>query len=207
MAVVARWLLGVAGLALGCGGEGGGSGAGGGAGTAPTAPELLPEHWRDGLAAGVGLGLAQEYPRDVGITDHPDVLVAEDFEFGTVTIPTEEDRYATYVTVTDEVAYTGSYAGVHRWNTGDNLVTTRFLLGPAAHDGERPAYFMRMCFNFGASSTASSPISSTGRSGTGRSGTRTTACAAPTRRPSRCGRTGTPSSVAMQRRSTTAGRG
>lgn len=111
--------------------------------------DALPEHWQAGLAPGVNWGLAVDYLDDVGISDHPDVFAAEDFEAGEVTIITEEDRYAQNVTVVASEAYTGTYAGEHRWPEGLNGPTCRYPLSQDAHGGEmRPAYFLRMAFKF-----------------------------------------------------------
>jgi len=110
--------------------------------------EFLPENWQDGLQPGVNWGLAAEYPNDVGITENPYVLAAEGFETGTVTIPTEYDRYLNYTTVVDSISYTGNYAAEHRWDEGENSVTTRYQIPQSAHEVPRPAYFVRMCFNF-----------------------------------------------------------
>lgn len=109
----------------------------------------LPESWREGLAPGVNWGLAANYPQDIGIADNPYVFGAEDFETGAVQIPTEEDRYKNNVTVTQDAAYTGRYSAEHSWPEGLKGPTTRFVLpaGPIPGD-ERPAYFIRMCFNY-----------------------------------------------------------
>lgn len=131
---------------------GGSAGASGDAGLdaagGATNPGELPDHWKTGLEPGVNWGLAEDYPEDVGIAGDAYVLAAEDFETGTVTIATEEDRYADNVAVTDAEHYTGSYAGVHRWAEGENGPTARHALSVAAHQDERPAYFMRMCFKY-----------------------------------------------------------
>jgi len=110
--------------------------------------ENIPEHWRDGLAAGVNWGLAEGYPNDVGINANPYVLDAEDFESGTVTILTEEDRYRLNTTVVSTTVYTGSYAGKHTWPQGYNGPTTRYEIPDSANAGSRPTYFVRMCMNF-----------------------------------------------------------
>jgi len=120
--------------------EGGSAGSGAGS--------VAPDLWGEGLGPGVQWGLAADYVDDVGVTDNPYVLAAEDFETGTVTLPTEEDRYRDNVTVTQDEHYTGKFAGVNTWPEGLNGPTTRFALGPEAHQGERPAYFMRMCFRY-----------------------------------------------------------
>ncbi|MBI5531899.1 MAG: hypothetical protein HY898_04235 [Deltaproteobacteria bacterium] len=108
----------------------------------------LPEHWKEGLQSGINWGLAADFPDDVGIGSNPFVLGSEDFETGTVTIVTEEDRYKNNVQVTDTEHYTGKYAGVHSWPQGLNGVTTRFPLTAQAHQDARPAYFERMCFKY-----------------------------------------------------------
>ncbi len=114
-------------------------------------PPPPPDFWSEGLAEGVNHGLAAAYPDDVGITDDPYVLAAEDFETGAVTIPTEEDRYAANVEVVTEQAYTGSYAARHTWPEGLNGPTCRFLLPAEAHLDAQPAYFARMCFMYDSS--------------------------------------------------------
>lgn len=143
----------------GAGGTGAGSSAGGATGQ--------PDHWQEGLGEGVNWGLAEAYPDDVGITADPYVLAAEDFETGTVTIPTEEDRYVDNVTVTSDEHYTGQYAGVHQWPEGHNGPTTRYELGPEAHQDERPAYFMRMCFKYDESFHPGDPSVGVGVKGFG----------------------------------------
>lgn len=114
-------------------------------------PPPPPDFWSEGLAEGVNWGLAAAYPDDVGISENPYVLGAEDFETGAVTIPTEEDRYAANVEVVDEQAYTGRYSARHTWPEGLNGPTCRFPLLAEAHLDEQPAYFVRMCFRFDAS--------------------------------------------------------
>jgi len=131
------------------GAAGGGGDASGGSGG--TTPGGLPDHWKAGLEPGINWGLAEQYVDDTGIAADPYVIAAEDFETGTVTIATEEDRYASNVTVTDAEHYTGQYAGVHTWPEGLNGPTTRHLLGDDAHQDDRPAYFMRMCFKYDSS--------------------------------------------------------
>jgi hypothetical protein len=113
--------------------------------------ENLPDHWLDGLAPGVNWGIAQDYVNDVGITANPYVLDAEDFETGTVTIPTEEDRYLNNTTVVTNPTYTGNYAGQHSWVQDYNGITTRYLISENASSDARPAYFVRMCMNFDSS--------------------------------------------------------
>jgi hypothetical protein len=110
--------------------------------------ENLPPTWEEGLGPGVNWGLAEAYPNDVGITANPYVLAAEGFETGTVTIPTEYDRYKLNTTVVNSTSYTGNYAGEHRWPDGYNGPTTRFLIPESAHQGTQPTYFVRMCMNF-----------------------------------------------------------
>lgn len=147
-------------LTLACGpdeGDGGGTGGTAAAtstgttaagGTSTGTPAGQPDHWQDGLGPDVNWGIAADYPDDVGIGSDPYVLAAEDFETGTVTIPTEEDRYVNNVTVTDQQHYTGQYAGQHAWPEGHNGPTTRFVLTADAHQEQRPAYFMRMYFKY-----------------------------------------------------------
>lgn len=110
--------------------------------------ESLPPNWYEGLAPGVNWGLAASYPDDVGITQNPYVLAAEGFETGSVTIPTEEDRYLLNTTVVNSISYTGNYSGEHRWPEGYNGPTTRFQIPEFAHQGTQPTYFVRMCMNF-----------------------------------------------------------
>ncbi|MFO7678870.1 MAG: hypothetical protein R6X34_02365 [Chloroflexota bacterium] len=114
-----------------------------------TSPSVgLPPHWRDGLAEGVNWGLAADYVNDVGLDQNPYVLAVEGFESGSVVIPTQENRYGTYTTVVNGPVYTGNFAGQHQWPQGYNGPTTRFLIPQAAHQGDRPTYFVRMCLNF-----------------------------------------------------------
>ena len=131
------------------------------------APSPPPAFWSEGLEAGVNWGLAADYPDDVGIAADPHVLAAEDFETGAVTIVTEEDRYAENVVVTDQQHYSGQYAGEHSWPEGLNGPTTRYLLGAAAHEGDRPAYFMRMCFKYDPSFHPGDPSVGVGVKGFG----------------------------------------
>lgn len=116
-------------------------------------PELVcaPAHWREGLEEGVNYGLALDYPNDEGIEAHPHVLAAESFESGSVTIPTQEDRYKNSVVVTDATAYTGSYSSEMAWSEGERGPTTRFTIPDSAHQGERSTYFVRLCFNYDSS--------------------------------------------------------
>jgi hypothetical protein len=108
----------------------------------------LPDHWQKGLSPGVNWGLAAQYPNDVGITNHPNVLGAENFETGTVTIPTRDNLYKNNTTVIQTNTYTGNFAGEHRWAENQYGLTTRFMIPESAHQDSRPAYFMRMCMNF-----------------------------------------------------------
>jgi len=110
--------------------------------------ERLPDHWMDGLDPGVNWGLAEDYINDVGITNNPYVLAAEDFETGAVTIPTEDNLYSLHTTVIDSLAYTGNYAGQHSWPQDYNGITTRYQIPVTAHQDARPAYFVRTCMNF-----------------------------------------------------------
>jgi hypothetical protein len=127
-------------------------GTAGSAGTGATsqagAAGSASDPWLEGLGPGVQWGLAANYPDDVGIANDPFVLASEDFETGSVTIPTQEDRYKNNVEVTKDEHYTGQWAGVHQWPEGHNGPTCRFGLGPEAHQDARPAYFMRMCFKY-----------------------------------------------------------
>ena len=116
--------------------------------------EALPLAWQDGLAPGVNWGLAEAYPQDVGITQNSYVLAAEAFETGSVTIPTEDDRYRLNTTVVRSPVYTGSYAGEHRWPQGYNGPTTRFQIPASAHQGAQPAY---SCVCVSTSTPASTP--------------------------------------------------
>jgi hypothetical protein len=137
-------------VAAGCsGGEGGGPDTA--IDTAIPPVDELPEHWRAGLEPGVNAGLAESYPNDEGIELDPHVLAAEDFEAGEVLIATEEDRYRLNVTVVDTEHMTGLYAGEHAWPEGLNGPTTRFVVPAWAHEDDRPAYFMRMCFKYDSS--------------------------------------------------------
>jgi hypothetical protein len=116
---------------------------------AANAPAPLPAHWLAGLGdGGANQGLAKDYPADLGIQADPHVIAAEGFESGAVSIATEENRYAANVTVTSAEKYTGQYAAVHSWPTGLEGVTTRVPIPAWAHEGNRPTYFARMCFNF-----------------------------------------------------------
>lgn len=126
----------------------GGSGSGGGE---PEPDAAVPDFWQEGLSPGVNPGLSADYPDDVGIADDPYVIAAEDFEAGEVLIYTEEDRYKNNVTVVDTISYTGTYSAEHAWPEGLNGPTCRFPLPPEAHADERPAYFVRMCFNYDSS--------------------------------------------------------
>ncbi len=108
----------------------------------------VPDHWDNGLSEGVNWGIAKDYPNDVGIKNHPKVLAAEDFESGSVTIVTEEDRYANNVSVVDSKSYTGKFSSERNWAEGDNGPTTRFRIPDSAHEGIRSTYFVRMCFNY-----------------------------------------------------------
>lgn len=110
--------------------------------------EPVPAHWADGLESGINWGLAQNYRLDSGILNNPYVLGAEDFETGTVTIKTQEDRYLNEISVVDNISYTGKYSGQFDWPKDLNGPTTRFTIPQSAHDGDHSTYFVRMCFNF-----------------------------------------------------------
>ena len=77
-------------------------------------------------------------PIEIGGAEPPELL-------GIVGVVLDQPRPAT---VTADQHYTGQYAGVHTWPEGLNGPTTRFVLGDEAHQDDRPAYFMRMCFNY-----------------------------------------------------------
>ena len=111
-----------------------------------TAPE--PEHFKEGLEAGVNYGLAANYSNDEGIDQDQFVLAFENFESGAVTIPTEDDRYNKYVKVESGQGFNSSYAAKHSWDQGYNGPTCRFRLPESAHEGERLAYFVRMYFKY-----------------------------------------------------------
>jgi hypothetical protein len=98
----------------------------------------------DGLALGVNYGIAAAYPDDVGLGQHPEVLAFEDFESGEVTIETEEDRYKKFSKVVSTSPLQGKYCGEHSWTDGYEGPTCRYPLPERAHEGERPAYFVRM---------------------------------------------------------------
>lgn len=129
--------------------------------------QVLPLHWQKGLETGINWGLAADYPNDEDIYDHPSVLAAEDFETGTVTIPTEEDRYLLNTQVVSSQAFTGRYSGEHRWDEGYNGPTTRFVIPPSAHQGDRPTYFVRMYFKFDSSFRPPDGVSGVGVKGFG----------------------------------------
>ncbi len=100
--------------------------------------------FNDGLALGVNYGIAAAYPSDVGLENHPEVLAFEDFEAGEVTIPTEDDRYKKFVKVVGTAPRHGKYCGEHSWSDGYEGPTCRYPIPERAHEGERPAYFVRM---------------------------------------------------------------
>ncbi|MBI9065305.1 MAG: hypothetical protein JEZ14_25195, partial [Marinilabiliaceae bacterium] len=106
-----------------------------------TAP--IPTHFNDGLAEGINLGLAANYPNDQGIHLDPCVLAVENFESGTVTIETEENRYKENVKVIAGQGYNSNFAGEHSWAEGYNGPTCRYPIPESAHEGERTAYFVR----------------------------------------------------------------
>ena len=56
-------------------------------------------YWNEGLSEGVNYGIAANYVNDKGLANNQHVVAFENFETGTVTLPTEEDRYKTYVQV------------------------------------------------------------------------------------------------------------
>ncbi len=107
--------------------------------------------WSEGLGEGVQSGIASEYFGDQGISSNPYVLAAETFETASVEIPTEENRYSSLVAVSDNNPYSGSYCGVHQWEASEEGPTARFVIPENAHRGVRPAYFMRMCFQYDSS--------------------------------------------------------
>ncbi len=108
----------------------------------------VPPHFKEGLEAGINLGLAAGYANDQGIQQNPYVLAAENFESGVVTIKTEEDRYKQHVKVISGQGYNSSYAAEHSWVEGYNGPTCRYPIPESAHEGERNAYFVRMYFKF-----------------------------------------------------------
>lgn len=110
-----------------------------------------PDYFKDGLAEGINYGLAATYNNDEGIEEDPYVLAIENFESGTVTIPTEEDRYKTNVRVVAGQGFNSTYAGEHSWENGYNGPTCRYPLPESAHEKGRAAYFVRMYFKFDAS--------------------------------------------------------
>ncbi|THB76290.1 MAG: hypothetical protein D3926_18395 [Desulfobacteraceae bacterium] len=111
----------------------------------------LPAHWREGLNEGINLGIARDYPGDHGIQSHPSVLDAEDFETGSVTLVTEENRYRDHTLVVSHNPFSGQYCGAHQWAEGYNGPTTRYPIPDRAHKGPRPTYFIRLYFKFDSS--------------------------------------------------------
>lgn len=108
-----------------------------------------PASWQEGLdTTGINWGIAQEYPGDTGLGNHPAVIAMENFETGSVTLPTEENRFAQNIIVTDSQAHGGRYSGEHSWPEGYFGPTTRFVLPDSIHDHENPSYFVRMCMKF-----------------------------------------------------------
>lgn len=108
----------------------------------------MPVHWQEGLSEGINWGIASSFNNDVGIQTHPAVLAAEDFETGTVTIATEDNRYKNLTTVVSSTSYTGTYSGEHNWVQGHNGTVARFVIPESAHSGHRPTYFIRIYFKF-----------------------------------------------------------
>jgi hypothetical protein len=100
--------------------------------------------FNDGLAPGVNYGLASAFASDKGLGNHPEVLAFEDFEAGEVTIYTEENRYEKFAKVVGTAAFEGNYCGEHSWSEGYEGPTCRYPIPERAHEGERPAYFVRM---------------------------------------------------------------
>jgi len=109
---------------------------------------VKPPGYDDGLADGVNLGLAAKYPGDKGIEKDPDVLAIENFEAGEVTINTEYDRYKKNVDVVNSDKYTGVFCGRHEWPEGLNGPTCRYPIPGKAHQGQNPAYFVRMYLKY-----------------------------------------------------------
>lgn len=107
--------------------------------------------WNEGLNPGVNRGIADLYPDDVGIADHPAVYAAEDFETGAVALSTEEERLRDNLTIVTDEVYTGQYASSFSWPQDFNGPTTRFLLSTDPADNPYDAYFVRACYNFDAS--------------------------------------------------------
>lgn len=116
-----------------------------------TQPAPIPEYYNDGLADGINYGIAAQYNNDEGIENNEFVLAVENFESGTVTIPTEENRYEQNVVVTNTEGFNSTYAAQHSWDEGSNGPTCRYPLPTEAHSDERPAYFVRMYFKFDSS--------------------------------------------------------
>lgn len=111
----------------------------------------VPPHFNEGLDEGINLGLAANYSNDQGINQDPYVLAVENFESGTVTIETEENRYKEHVKVIAGQGYNSNFAGEHSWEEGYNGPTCRYPIPETAHEGERTAYFVRMYFKFDSS--------------------------------------------------------
>jgi hypothetical protein len=101
-------------------------------------------YWDEGLSSGVNYGIAANYVNDKGLSNDKHVVAFENFETGTVTLPTEEDRYKTYVQVVNFGALEGNYCGEHLWPPGYDGPTTRFVLPQSMHKGKNPTYFIRM---------------------------------------------------------------
>ena len=107
------------------------------------------DFWQQGLAPGVNWGIAAHYPLDKGIEASPYVVAAEDFESGAVAIATQEDRYKNNIQVQTSEVHTGTYAGVKRWTQGEASTVARVTFPPSLHGKDaRPAYFVRVCYNF-----------------------------------------------------------
>jgi hypothetical protein len=107
--------------------------------------------WKEGLSPGVNYGIAQNYINDKGLKNDKHVVAFEDFETGTVTLQTEEDRYRTHVKVVNFGAMEGNYCGEHLWPPGYEGTVARVVLPGSMHVGKNPTYFVRMYFKHDAS--------------------------------------------------------
>lgn len=106
--------------------------------------EALPEAWRDGLQPGVNTGLAARVPNDAALKSDPNVFLVEDFESGKVAIPYKEgNKWTDLLKVADTGAFQGKFCGYKTWNQGEQGGACRFWLPKEAHQGPRPAYFLR----------------------------------------------------------------
>lgn len=111
-------------------------------------PVPFPKHFSEGLGEGVQYGLAAQYENDKGIETDEYVLAVEDFETGSVTIPTEEGRYKNHVDVSSGQGFQSNFAALHNWEEGLNGPTCRYPIPQEAHTDDRPAYFVRMYLKF-----------------------------------------------------------